>query len=102
MRTVSEENFAPRLTWLGPPKRPPALSDRGLGVALAGDAEAVEDGARGVGAVEGVEVNSGDVVVQEIVALFEGEVHADAADQLVPPEAFVRLELSLQNHKPSV
>ena len=47
------------------------LSDRDLSIALTRDAEAVEDCARGVGAVEGVEVDSGNVVVQEIVALFQ-------------------------------
>jgi hypothetical protein len=58
------------------------LCDRDLGVAPTGNAEAVEDGARRVGAVEGVEMDSGDVVVQEVVALFQGEVDADAADHL--------------------
>ena len=57
------------------------LGGRDLCSALAGNAKAIEDGARGVGAVEGVEMNSGDVVVEEIVALFEGEVNADAADR---------------------
>ena len=33
-------------------------------------------------------MDSGDVVVQEIVALFQGEVNADAADHLAPAEAF--------------
>jgi hypothetical protein len=33
------------------------------------NAEAVEDGARRVGAVEGVEMDSGYVVIQEVVAL---------------------------------
>jgi hypothetical protein len=53
------------------------LRDRDLGVAVARNAEAVEDSPGRVGAVEGVEVNSGDVVVQEVVTLFQGEVDAD-------------------------
>jgi hypothetical protein len=50
------------------------------GVALTGNAEAIEDCARRVGAIEGVEVNSGYVVIQEIVTLFQGEVNPDATD----------------------
>jgi hypothetical protein len=46
------------------------LCDWDLGVALARDAEAAEDCARRVGAIEGVEMSSDNVVVQEIVALF--------------------------------
>jgi hypothetical protein len=45
------------------------LRDRDLSVALARDAEAVEDCARRVGAVEGVKVNSRNVVIQKIVEL---------------------------------
>lgn len=45
-------------------------------VALTGKAEAVEDGARRVGEVE----DSGHVVIQEVVTLFQGEANADAAD----------------------
>lgn len=44
------------------PARPLPLSGRDLSVALTGNTEAVEDCARGVGAVEGVEVNSGNVL----------------------------------------
>ena len=44
-----------------------ALSDRDLGVALTRNAEAVEDRPRRVGAVEGVEMDSGDVVIQEVM-----------------------------------
>ena len=51
-----------------------------MGVALTRNAEAVEDGARRVGAVEGVEMDSGDVVIEEVVALLQSEVNADAAD----------------------
>ena len=58
------------------------LGGRDFRVALTGDAEAVEDGARGVGAVEGVEMDSGDVVVEQVVALFEREVNADTLDHL--------------------
>ena len=32
--------------------------------------------------------NAGDLEVQEIVALFQGEVNPDAADHLAPAEAF--------------
>jgi hypothetical protein len=71
---------APQQTSLDGAVDPSGLSDRDLGVALARNSEAVEDCARGVGAVEGVEMDSGDVVIQEIVALFQGEVDADAAD----------------------
>src|SRR5205809_445681 len=45
-----------------------------------GDAEAVENDPRRVRAVECVEMNAGDVVIEEIVTLFEGEMHSDAAD----------------------
>src|SRR6188508_713643 len=56
------------------------LRDRNRRVALAGNAEAVEDGSRGVGAVESVEMDAGDVVVQEVVTLFQGEMNANATD----------------------
>src|SRR5256885_5231732 len=46
------------------------------------DPEAVEDRSGRVGFIEGVEMNSGDVVVEEIVALLEREVDADARDHL--------------------
>ena len=36
-------------------------------------------------------MDSGDVVIQEIVALFQGEVNPDAADQLAPAEACARV-----------
>jgi hypothetical protein len=54
-----------------------ALCERDLFVALAWDAEAVEDCARRVGAVEGVEMDSGNVVIQKIVTLFQGEMETD-------------------------
>src|SRR5438105_78540 len=58
----------------------PALGARGLWIAATGNAEAVKDCPRRVGAIEGVEVNSGHFVVQKIVTLFQGEVYPDAAD----------------------
>ena len=57
------------------------LCDRGLlGVASTGNAEAVEDCARRIGAIESVEVNSGNVVVQKIVTLFESKVDTDTSN----------------------
>ena len=44
------------------------------------DAEAVEDGAGRVGFIEGVEMNSGYVVVEQIVTLLEREMNADPRD----------------------
>ncbi len=44
------------------------------------NAKAIENDSGRVGAVEGVEVNPGDVVIQKIVALFQSEVNADAAN----------------------
>ena len=44
------------------------------------NAEAVEDCPCRVGAIEGVEVNSCDVVIQKIVTLFQGEMNPDATD----------------------
>jgi hypothetical protein len=65
------------------------LGDRD-GVASTRNAEAVENCPRRVGAVEGVEVDAGYVVIQKIVALFQGEVNADAADHFTI--AFATLE----------
>ena len=42
--------------------------------------EAVKNYPGGVGSIECVKVNAGNVVIQKIVALFQGEVNADAAD----------------------
>ena len=50
-----------------PPGR--ILSDRDLCVALARNAEAVEDCPRRVGTVEGVEMDSGDVVIDRFAQL---------------------------------
>ena len=47
---------------------------------LTWNAEAVEGCALRVGAVEGVEVNAGNVVIQEVVAVLQPEVDTDAAD----------------------
>ena len=44
------------------------------------NAETVKNYARGVGAIEGVKVNAGHVVIQKIVTLFQGEVNSDAPD----------------------
>ena len=60
------------------------LRDRDLCVALTRNAEAVEDCPRRVGAIEGIEVDSGNVVIQKIVTLFQGEVNPDATNQLAP------------------
>src|SRR4051812_29015289 len=46
------------------------------------NSEAIEDLARRVGLIERVEVNSADVVVQQVVTLLEREVHPDALDHL--------------------
>jgi hypothetical protein len=47
-----------------------------------------------VGAVEAVEVDSGDAVIEEVVALFQGEVDADAVDRLALPKAFATEHLA--------
>jgi hypothetical protein len=73
--------------------------DSGPEYCVGAECEAVEDGARRVGAVEGVEVDSGNVVVQEIVALFQGEANTDAVDRLAPAEALAP-EISLPNLTP--
>ena len=44
------------------------------------NAKAVKNYPRGVGTIECVEVNAGNVVIQEIVTLFHGEVNTDSAD----------------------
>ena len=54
------------------------LNDRDLRVAPARDTETVEDCPRGVRAIECVEMDAGNVVIQKIVTLFQGEVNADA------------------------
>ena len=56
------------------------LNGLGLCVPPTRNAEAVKNYPRGVGAIEGVEVNAGYVVIQKIVTLFQGEVNADAPD----------------------
>jgi hypothetical protein len=48
---------------------------------LTRNVEAVEDCVRRVRAVEVVEMDSGGVVVQEIVTLVQGEVDSDAVDR---------------------
>jgi hypothetical protein len=81
-----------------PTERPIHPGERDL---LTRDAEDVEEGPLGVGAVEGVEVNSGDVVIEEVVALLQGEVSADAADQPAPGEGFA-MELRSQKIRRAV
>ena len=44
------------------------------------NAEAVKNYSRSVGTIERVEVNTGNVVIQKIVTLFQGEVNTHAAD----------------------
>ena len=62
----------------GSPRRP--RSRQRLLLAPARNAEAVKNYARGVGTIEGIEMNTGDVVIQKVVTLFQGEVNTDAAD----------------------
>ena len=56
------------------------LNGRGLCVSPMRNAEAVKNYPRGVGTIECVEVNAGNVVIQKIVTLFQGELNTDAAD----------------------
>ena len=56
------------------------LNGLGLCVPATRNTEAVKNYPRGVGTIEGVEVNAGYVVIQKIVTLFQGEVNADAPD----------------------
>ena len=56
------------------------LNGLGLCVPATRNTEAVKNYPRGVGTIEGVEVNAGYVVIQKIVTLFQGEVNSDAPD----------------------
>ena len=56
------------------------LNGRGLCVSPMRNAEAVKNYPRGVGTIECVEVNAGNVVIQKIVTLFQGEVNTHALD----------------------
>lgn len=56
------------------------LNGRSRCVSPTRNAEAVKNYPRGVGTIECVEVNAGNVVIQEIVTLFQGEVNTDTAD----------------------
>ena len=56
------------------------LNGLGLCVPATRNTEAVKNYPRGVRAIECVEVNAGNVVIQKIVTLFQGEVNTDAAD----------------------
>ena len=62
------------------PRENSRLTGRGLCVSPARNPEAVKNYARGVGPIECVEMNAGNVVIQEIVTLFQGEVNTDAPD----------------------
>jgi hypothetical protein len=56
------------------------LRRRGLCVSPTRNAEAVKNYPRGVGTIECVEVNAGNIVVQKVVTLFQGEVNTDTPD----------------------
>ena len=56
------------------------LNGRGLCLSPTRNAEAIKNYPRRAGAIECVEVNAGDVVIQKVVTLFQGEVNTDAAD----------------------
>src|SRR5438034_3375907 len=56
------------------------LNRRNLCAPPTRNAKTVKNYPRGVGAIERVKVNAGDVVIQKIVTLFQGEVNADAPD----------------------
>jgi hypothetical protein len=56
------------------------LNGRGLCLSPTRNSEAVKNYPRGVGTIECVEVNTGNVVIQKIMTLFQGEVNPDAAD----------------------
>ena len=58
------------------------LNGLGLCVPATRNTEAVKDHPGGVGTVECVEVNPGDIVVQKVVTLFYREMHADTSDHL--------------------
>ena len=60
----------------------PRRSTRSVGVWAAPprDAETVENYPRSIRAIERVEMNAGNVVIQKIVTLFQGEVNTNAAD----------------------
>ena len=55
------------------------LINRRLGLLPAGNTQAIKDDPRSVGAIERVKVNAGDVVVQKVVALLQGEVNTNPA-----------------------
>jgi hypothetical protein len=56
------------------------LNGLGLCVPATRNTEAVKNYPRGVGAIECVEVNAGNVVIQKIVTLFQSEVNTDPPD----------------------
>src|SRR5262245_702664 len=58
----------------------PELHDRNLHVPSTRIPEAVEDYPRGVRAVKGVEMNTGDATFQKIMTLFQGVLNPDAPD----------------------
>ena len=61
-------------------RRMARLNGRGLCVPSTRNAEAVKNYPGGVRTIECVEVNAGNVVIQKIVTLFQGEVYSHPAD----------------------
>jgi hypothetical protein len=57
-----------------------ALNGRDLCFPPTGDTEAIKNYPRGVGAIQCVEVNAGNVVIQKIVTLVQSEVNTDPPD----------------------
>src|SRR5260370_29726962 len=62
------------------PKLVARRNHRGLCAPPARNTKTVKNYPCRVGAIEGVKVNAGHVVIQKIVTLFQGEVNADAPD----------------------
>ena len=77
---ISPLHACDRSIWQQAVKLVARLNRRGLCASPTRNAETVKNHARGVGSIEGVKVNAGHVVIQKIVALFQGEVNADAPD----------------------
>jgi hypothetical protein len=58
------------------------LNGRNLGAPPTRNAETVKNHSRGIGAIECIKVDASHIVIQKIMALFQGEVNADAPDHL--------------------
>jgi hypothetical protein len=56
------------------------LQARSLRVPMTRKAEAIKNYSRGVRAVQCIEVNTRDVIIQKIVTLFQRVLNADASD----------------------